>query len=80
VDLRSSLRSGLEKFMSEAQFSTWAVRLGVGGMIALMFFIVYSLARDSKAGKYGTVVLMIALMMGVLGFSIKAVVQWLIER
>lgn len=66
--------------MSEAMFSLWAVRLGVGGLIALMFFIVFSLARDSKAGKYGTFVLLIALMMGVLGFSIKVVVQFLIGQ
>ena len=39
--------------MSEAEFATWAVRLGVGGLIAFMFFIVFQLAHESKAGKYG---------------------------
>ena len=34
--------------MSEAEFATWAVRLGVGGLVALMFFIVFQLAHESK--------------------------------
>ena len=39
--------------MTEAEFSSWAVGIGVGGLVLLMFFIVFQLARESKAGKYG---------------------------
>ncbi|MFZ1417730.1 MAG: DUF2788 domain-containing protein [Burkholderiaceae bacterium] len=65
--------------MSEAEFATWAVRLGVGGLVALMFFIVFQLAHESKAGKYGLMVMMIALMMGVVGFGIKLAVELILK-
>ena len=65
--------------MSEAEFATWAVRLGVGGLIAFMFFIVFQLAHESKAGKYGLMVMLIALMMGVLGLGIKLAVQLILS-
>ena len=66
--------------MAEAEFATWAVRLGVGGLMALMFFIVFQLAHENKAGKYGTMILLIALMMGVLGFGIKLVVELILSH
>lgn len=65
--------------MSEAEFATWAVRLGVGGLVALMFFIVFQLAHESKAGKYGLMVMLIALMMGVVGFGIKLAVELILK-
>ena len=65
--------------MSEAEFATWAVRLGVGGLVALMFFIVFQLAHESKAGKYGLMVMLIALMMGVVGFGIKPAVELILK-
>ena len=65
--------------MSEAEFATWAVRLGVGGLIAFMFFIVFQLAHESKAGKYGLMGMLIALMMGVVGFGIKLAVELVLK-
>lgn len=65
--------------MSEAEFSEWAVRLGVGGLILFMFFIVFQLARESKAGKFGLFVMMLALMVGVMGFLIKLVVELVLK-
>mgnify|MGYP002662707039 CR=1 FL=1 len=46
----------------------------VGGLILFMAFIVWDLAKKSKAGRYGTAVLFFALGLGVLGFIIKTVV------
>lgn len=46
----------------------------VGGLIAFMGFIVWDLAKKSKAGRYGTAVLFFALGLGVLGFLLKSVV------
>ncbi|HKM36292.1 MAG TPA: DUF2788 domain-containing protein [Thiopseudomonas sp.] len=46
----------------------------VGGLIAFMGFIVWDLAKKSKAGRYGTAVLFFALGLGVLGFVIKTIV------
>lgn len=65
--------------MSEEMFATWAVRICVGFLIAMMFFIVFQLAHESKAGKYGLMVMMIALMMGVVGFGIKLAVELILK-
>lgn len=46
----------------------------VGGLIAFMAFIVWDLAKKSKAGRYGSFILFLALGLGVLGFIIKTIV------
>lgn len=46
----------------------------VGGLILFMAFIVWDLAKKSKAGRFGTFVLFFALGLGVLGFVIKGFV------
>jgi hypothetical protein len=58
----------------------WGVTVGVGGLMAFMVFIVWDLARKHDAGRYGTLVLYIALAMGILGFTIKGVIQYLMEH
>jgi hypothetical protein len=58
----------------------YGVTLGVGGLILFMIFIVWDLAKKSNAGKFGTFILFIALAMGILGFVIKIVITWLMER
>ena len=48
-------------------------------LILFMGFIVYDLAKKSKAGKFGSLILFGALGMGVLGFIIKSVIyEWLL--
>jgi len=59
--------------------SDWGVPLGVGALMAFMAFIVWDLAKKHDAGKYGTLVLYIALAMGLLGFAIKGIIQHLME-
>jgi ABC-type lipoprotein release transport system permease subunit len=46
----------------------------VGGLIMFMAFIVWDLAKKSKAGRFGSMILFLALGLGVLGFIIKTVV------
>jgi hypothetical protein len=58
----------------------YGVTLGVGGLILFMIFIVWDLAKKSNAGRFGTFILFIALAMGILGFVIKIVITWLMER
>jgi hypothetical protein len=60
--------------------SDYGVTLGVGGLILFMIFIVWDLAKRSAAGKFGTFILFIALAMGILGFLIKVVITYLMER
>jgi hypothetical protein len=65
----------LDEWMTE-----WGVTLGVGALMAYMIFIVWELARKHQAGKYGTLILYIALAMGIIGFGIKGVIQYLMEH
>ncbi|WP_372866050.1 DUF2788 domain-containing protein [Pseudomonas sp.] len=46
----------------------------VGGLVLFMAFIVWDLAKKSKAGRFGSMILFLALGLGVLGFLIKTVV------
>ena len=59
--------------------SDWGVTFGVGALILFMMFIVWDLARKHNAGRYGTFILYIALAMGIVGFLIKGVIQYLME-
>jgi hypothetical protein len=60
--------------------SDWGVTLGVGALMAFMIFIVWDLAKKHDAGRFGTFILYIALAMGILGFTIKGVIQLLMEK
>ncbi|PJI48610.1 MULTISPECIES: DUF2788 domain-containing protein [Pseudomonas] len=55
-------------------FEDWMMYGLVTGLIVFMAFIVWDLAKKSKAGRMGTMVLFFALGLGVLGFLIKSVV------
>lgn len=55
-------------------FEELMVTLLVGGLVSFMAFIVWDLAKESKAGRFGTFILFFALGLGVLGFLIKTVV------
>ncbi|MCP5206907.1 MAG: DUF2788 domain-containing protein [Hahellaceae bacterium] len=59
--------------MSEEQFAYYSTIILVGGLIIYMGFIIYDLAKKSKAGRFGMMILFIGLFTGVLGFVIKTV-------
>jgi hypothetical protein len=61
-----------------AEFEEISLTLGIGGLMAFMLFIVYDLAKESKAGRFGTIVLFLALGLGILGFTIKSVLEMLL--
>lgn len=65
--------------LSIEMFETLSLYIGVGGLIAFMFFIVWDLAKKSKAGKFGTFILFFALGLGLLGFIIKTVLVEVLE-
>lgn len=54
-------------------FENLSMVLGITALIGFMLFIVWDLAKQSKAGRFGTVVLFIVLGLCLLGFVIKAV-------
>ena len=64
---------------SEEQIAQFGLTVGVGGFILYMMFIILQLARESKAGKFGTVVLFLVRGLGVLGFVAKNVIAWLLN-
>lgn len=64
----------------DAWLTEYGVILGVGALILFMIFIVWDLAKRSKAGKFGTLILYIGLAMGIAGFLIKVVITYLLEN
>lgn len=58
----------------------YGVTIGVGGLIIFMVFIIWDLAKRSNAGVFGTLILYLALALGVLGFVIKIAITYLLER
>ncbi|MFT6770157.1 DUF2788 domain-containing protein [Congregibacter sp.] len=58
----------------------YGVTIGVGGLILFMIFIIWDLAKSSNAGVFGTMILYLALALGVLGFVIKIAISYLLER
>jgi hypothetical protein len=64
--------------LTEAQISEIGMTWGVGGFIALMLFIIWKVARESKAGRFGTFILFFVLAFGIFGFVMKSLIQWLL--
>jgi len=64
--------------VTEEQFAEYGLTFGVGGLILFMLFIIWDLARESKAGRFGTFVLFFVLAFGVLGFVAKQIIAWVL--
>lgn len=65
--------------LTEEQISRFGLTWGLGLMIAFMLFIIWDIAKDSNAGKFGTFVLFFVLAFGILGFVAKSVIKWLLD-
>ena len=65
--------------MTEEQIAQFGLTIGVGGFILYMMFIILQLARESKAGKFGTFVLFLVLAFGMVGFIAKNILVWILE-
>lgn len=57
--------------MDVEQFESISLYVGCGVLIAYMLFIIWRLARESKAGRFGTLMLFIVLALGMIGFIAK---------
>jgi hypothetical protein len=57
--------------MTEKEFTEISLTLGLTIGISYMLFIVYKLAEESKAGRYGMMVLFGGLGLGIFGFVAK---------
>lgn len=58
-----------------AEFEDISLKVCFTGLILYMLFIIGNLARESKAGKYGTIWMFIALGLGFVGFVAKGFIQ-----
>ncbi|MEW5513506.1 DUF2788 domain-containing protein [Pseudomonas asiatica] len=65
--------------MDPAVFEEWMMIILVTVLIGFMGFIVWDLAKKSKAGRFGTLILFFVLGLGVLAFIIKSVVVGFLE-
>ena len=63
---------------SEEQIAQFGLTFGVGAFMLYMVFIILQLARESKAGRFGTFVLFMVLSFGMLGFLAKNLIQWVL--
>lgn len=57
--------------MDIEQFEAISFYVGCGLLMGYMLFIIWRLARDSKAGKFGTIMLFVVLAVGMIGFIAK---------
>ena len=64
---------------TEEQIAEFGMTFGLGGFMLYMLFIIWNLARDSKAGRFGTVILFFVLAFGMLGFVAKNVIQRILD-
>jgi hypothetical protein len=64
---------------TEPQIAQFGLSFGVGAFMLYMVFIIWQLARESKAGRFGTFVLFLALGFGLVGFIAKSVIRYFIE-
>ena len=64
---------------SEEQIAAFGLSFGVGAFMLYMAFIIFQLARESKAGRFGTFVLFLALGFGLLGFAAKGAIKYFLR-
>ena len=59
---------------SEEQITEFGMTFGIGAFMLYTLFIIFDLARKSKAGKLGTFVLFFVLAFGMIGFVAKSII------
>jgi hypothetical protein len=63
---------------TEEQIAWFGMTFGVSAFMLYMVFIILQLARESKAGRFGTFVLFLALGVGLIGFVAKGLIKFFI--
>lgn len=61
--------------LSIAEFEDISLKVLVGGLICYMLFIIWNLARESKAGRYGMAWMFFGLGFGFIGFIAKSIIM-----
>lgn len=63
---------------TEEQIAWFGLTFGVTAFMLYMLFIILQLAKESKAGRFGTFVLLLGLGVGLLGFAAKGLIKFFI--
>lgn len=63
----------------EREIAAFGLSFGVGAFILYMLFVVLQLARESGAGRFGTLILFVVLALGMIGFVAKSVLQRVLD-
>ena len=66
--------------MDPALFEEWMMTVLITALVGFMGFIVWDLAKKSRAGRFGTVLLFSVLGLGILAFVIKSMVIAYLEQ
>lgn len=61
---------------TEKEVAEFGLTYGLVFFIGFMLFIIFNLAKESNAGRFGTFILFFVLSFGILGFIAKNVIQW----
>lgn len=61
---------------TEEQIANFGLTFGVTAFMLYMAFIIFQLARESKAGRFGTFVLFLGLGVGLVGFAAKGLIKF----
>jgi hypothetical protein len=65
--------------MSIETFESLSLTIGIGGLVLYMIYIMYKLAEESGAGRFGSVMIFLTLGLGIVGFAAKSVIQLVIQ-
>jgi hypothetical protein len=60
-------------------FESLSLTLGIGGLVLYMIYVMYKLAQESGAGRFGTVMIFMTLGLGIFGFASKSLIQVFIQ-
>lgn len=63
---------------TEEQITWFGMTFGVTAFMLYMLFIILQLAWESKAGKFGTFVMLLGLSVGMIGFAAKGLIKYFI--
>ena len=64
---------------TEEQIAQFGLTFGLGAFMVYMVFIILQLARESKARKFGTFVLLLGLGLGLVGFAAKGLIKFFMK-
>lgn len=64
--------------MTEAEFSSIALKVCLTGLVGYMVWIIYKIGKESNAGRYGMLILFIALGAGLVSFAAKGLLKYVI--